>query len=474
MCATTGHHRTLCLAAFLLVGCARGADPAGRAPDARDAGRDAPADRSTPTPAPSDGAAQADVPVDMQMADPPDAPADLNSEPPAAAEGGAGAELDVTFFAFGDPQYGGGPGDKNSFHVQALNAAPDLAWPADAGLRSAGRKVGPPRGVVIAGDLTQNGQAGRNPLGEWYTGEAHTIDVSQAYGVAMANPRISAELGLFLRDYGLAGNDGLNLFKLKWPVYEGYGNHDFDVLERFAELYAGRPPAVDIVSVRNQVRSRWPGMRRFAPAQDGHYSWDWDSAHFVQLNLAGADMPGGAGMQRPRNPRNALQFLRQDLLAEVGDSCRPVLIIMHYGFDAFSAEARWWDAEQRQLLLDVLRPYNVVAILHGHVHETRAYTVSDGGKRYDVFSLGSPYYEGQPTNDGRGHFAVFRLAGRYLDAADVSWSPANPVPQMANNRDLWTGKRVADLRFQTTTRFADGWGGWSVSRETDGGVCPRP
>ena len=29
---------------------------------------------------------------------------------------------DVTFYAFGDPQYGGGADDKNTFHVAALNA----------------------------------------------------------------------------------------------------------------------------------------------------------------------------------------------------------------------------------------------------------------------------------------------------------------------------------------------------------------
>ena len=85
----------------------------------------------------------ADVPMVITEPDPPrDAPSELapDSPPPNPAA------RDVTFFAFGDPQYGGGPGDKNSFHIQALNAAPDLIWPAGAGLHSAGRQVGPPRG----------------------------------------------------------------------------------------------------------------------------------------------------------------------------------------------------------------------------------------------------------------------------------------------------------------------------------------
>ena len=118
----------------------------------------------------------------------------------------------------------------------------------------------------------------------------------------MPNPRISAELGLFLRDYGLRGDDGLNLHKLRWRVFEGYGNHDFDVLERFSLLYDGKAPAVEVVSVRNQVRSRWPEMRRFAAQDAGHYSWDWDDVHLVQLNLAPADRAAASGVQQPRDP----------------------------------------------------------------------------------------------------------------------------------------------------------------------------
>src|SRR5262245_6121596 len=61
-------------------------------------------------------------------------------------ESGSSAQ-DVTFFAFGDPQYGGGDTDKNSFNIQALNAAPSLVWPSKLGFRSAGNKIGEPRGV---------------------------------------------------------------------------------------------------------------------------------------------------------------------------------------------------------------------------------------------------------------------------------------------------------------------------------------
>jgi cytolysin (calcineurin-like family phosphatase) len=382
----------------------------------------------------------------------------------------------VTFFVFGDPQYGGGDTDKDSFNIQALNAAPTLVWPGDAGFESAGAAIGEPRGVLIAGDLTQNGQAGRDPANEWYTGDSYAIDVNVAYGASEAVPRVAAELGLFLRDYGLRGNDGLNAFVLKWRVFEGYGNHDFDILAGDPVVYGGQAPARDIVSIRNKVRATWPEMRRFAPGNAGHYSWDWDNTHFVQMNLVASDAQAtntddNSGSQAPRDPQGALAFLQQDLAAEVGASCRPVIVIMHYGFDAFSDEGRWWDETQRLAFLDVVRPYNVAAILHGHVHETRAYAMADAfGKTYDVFSLGSPFYS-QGTNNGHGHFAVFHLTDHHIDAADVSWLPANPSPDMADGKDLWTGKQLASLDFQLTTTFADGWGGWAFSKDIDTSRC---
>jgi hypothetical protein len=374
------------------------------------------------------------------------------------------AARSVTFFAFGDPQYGGGPPDKNSFHIQALNAAPALAWPA--GFSRAGLPVGDPRGVIVAGDLTQNGQAGRNPA-EWYIAERYVFDLNQHYGISVTQPRISGELGLFLSDYGLGGNDGRHAFVLRWPVFEGYGNHDFDVLEYQPQFYGGVAPARDVVSIRNQVRGKWPPVRRVAPGNAGHYSWDWDDVHFVQLNVAGADAPTNP-LQLPRDPMGALSFLEQDLAAEIGDSCRPIIVVMHYGFDPFSSEDRWWDAGQRQAFLKVLAGYkNVVALLHGHLHLTRLYQVSDeGGRSYPVFALGSPFYSSE-GNGGRGHFAVFRLSAQLIEAANVAWLPANPVLAASDGQDLWTDKRLADVAFQTETSNADGSGGWRYEKRID-------
>ena len=79
-----------------------------------------------------------------------------------------------------------------SLNIQAvaeLNAlAGNATWPSALG----GGVVQPPRGVILSGDIVDNG-------------------FTQAY-----------ELANFTRVYGLTGQDGL----LRYPLYEGRGNHD--------------------------------------------------------------------------------------------------------------------------------------------------------------------------------------------------------------------------------------------------------
>ncbi|MCP4867220.1 MAG: hypothetical protein GY898_00695 [Proteobacteria bacterium] len=247
---------------------------------------------------------------------------------------------DVTFYAFGDPQYGGGADDKNDFQVTALNAFAGAAWPD--GTPFEGDAVEDVRGVIIAGDLTQNGQDGR------------------------IEPLDSDELGRFEADYGLTGVES----RLELPVYEGYGNHDFDPDEPgdweafdWRSYYDKDPtPSADRVSERSPDRL---GLRTVAPGDDGHYSWDWDWLHLVQLNLCPADEPSDEdATSRVRDPRDALAFLEEDLAESVGDSGRPIVLMSHYGFDAFSQEPRWWTDDQKEDFLDAVDGYNV-ALLHG-------------------------------------------------------------------------------------------------------------
>ena len=298
----------------------------------------------------------------------------------------------------GDPQYGGGSSNKNTFQINAMNAFPGNAW--REGMPSDGQPVAAPRGVLIAGDLTQNGKDGRWEF--FVKGED--------------------QIGRFISDYGLTGQDGL----LHYPVYEGYGNHDFEPDEpddahlwNWRWYYGNDPtPSVDSVSERNANRV---GLTQAASGKAGHYSWDWDRVHFVNLNLFPGDEPSDDGAtSRIRDPRGALIFLKNDLQTHVGNSQRPVIIMCHYGFDSFSREARWWQDSQRELFQEAIEGYNLIAYIHGHVHGTHRYS----WQGYDIYNVGSPYYSDYNA-DGKGHFTVFRIRGTTMEVSDVAWRPEN-------------------------------------------------
>ena len=103
--------------------------------------------------------------------------------------------------------------------IDAMNNIPGTLLP-----RALGGVVGTPRGLLIAGDLTEMGQPH-----EWARFEAI---------------------------FGSSGKEG----SLHYPVYEGAGNHDVG--------YG--------TFVEEQIKRRH-GDRR--------YSWDWDALHVVCLGV---------------------------------------------------------------------------------------------------------------------------------------------------------------------------------------------
>lgn len=128
---------------------------------------------------------------------------------------------DVTFFVAADTHLGAHNIEAlNRIQIAAMNALPGRAYPLQLG-----GKVARPKGVLMAGDLTDNGR-----MSEWRT---------------------------FVKLYGLTGRDAL----LKYPLYECTGNHD-----RIALLI--RP-------VLDGVRKRHGRLE---------YSWDWQDVHIVCLD----------------------------------------------------------------------------------------------------------------------------------------------------------------------------------------------
>jgi len=260
-----------------------------------------------------------------------------------------GMGCDVTFFITTDLHYGlkqsvdNEQGNKDI--VAEMNTtAGNLNYPVSVG----GKLIEQPRGVLVAGDLTELGKESEYEGYDTYDG--------------------------FADDY-----DGL----LNYPVYEAFGNHDCTI--NGTENYTKNQ-----VKVRNQTR---PGISNVS-SNGFHYSWDWDSVHFVNLNL----YPGPQG-GRTNEAEGSIDFLVADLAANVGDSGWPVVIYHHFGMDPNSLN--WWTDGDRDTYYEAIKDYNVIAILHGHSHVLATYE----WRGIDVYDIGT---------GKSGHWAVMQITDAEL------------------------------------------------------------
>ena len=271
---------------------------------------------------------------------------------------------DITFFLVSDLHYGVSVtvAAANALTVEAMNRLAGQPYP-----KPVGGTVRSPRGVVVLGDLIDDGNAG-DAAGPW---------------------------GEFASDYDPAGRG-----RLLYPAYEGAGNHDGD---------PGRP-------VREGIRARNPKRPalRGLSADGQHYSWDWDRVHFVHLNLfpgsAGDDIINQWGTRFQGDwklPGHSLEFLVDDLKKNVGASGRPVVIFQHYGWDAWSRG--WYSARERRALGDALAGYNVPAVFWGHSHEV----MRIDWRGIPTFCVGSGQKDPAP-----GEFLVVRITPTEMTVAE--------------------------------------------------------
>jgi cytolysin (calcineurin-like family phosphatase) len=288
-------------------------------------------------------------------------------------------------------------------HVNAINRAHHHRWPhaidgSPTGLHGAGEPIALPLGLVIGGDITDDagGQVehpGR-PLAQ--PGQPHVL------------PSDSRQLVQFNQLYRqTASGEGV-----RFPVYVGLGNHDLD--------RDGPPQAFNWYreTLRRYVKlmhMRSPDYHPPVPvtsydAQSDCYSWDWGELHLVQAHRYAGDTEKGA--------IDSLPWIERDLARHASEG-RPVIVIQHYGWDSFSTERwdpakktftadgagppHWWGESQRQAAYEVLRPYNVVAVLHGHEHEN---TLRYQWRGLDVI---------KPRAAFLGGFAILRVTERFMD-----------------------------------------------------------
>ena len=146
-----------------------------------------------------------------------------DNEPIPPLSGG----MDLSFFVASDTHFGAeGIYERNKKQVMAMNSLEGTALPP-----TIGGKVSRPRGVIITGDLTDNGRPG-----QWKQ---------------------------FVELYGHTGQDGM----LNYPVYIQSGNHDRLTLWG---------------SVLHGIRQRHGRLT---------YRWRWDDVQFISLDC----YPNGFG-----------------------------------------------------------------------------------------------------------------------------------------------------------------------------------
>ena len=283
--------------------------------------------------------------------------------------------LDVTFISTSDSHYRepdnrlGHHNDLNRASIEEMNRISALAWPDNLG----GGAIARPRGVVVLGDLIDDGDRGTK------------------------GRKISEEqYKLFAADFGLDGTDGL----LKFPVFEGWGNHDGppEGKEKFGFSSQAK------IRKRNQFRKQ-KGLISNVSDNGLHYSWDWDGVHFVQLNLYPADRQGVGVHYSPvwHDPQGSLTFLKMDLAQKVGASGHPVVLMSHCGFDT-----DWWTPVDWKELYDAASNYNIVLYLYGHSGTgLRAWAPEGETKKWSCINDGQ-------TDAG---FFVIQIKGDHLRAA---------------------------------------------------------
>lgn len=286
-------------------------------------------------------------------------------------------------------------------HIAALNEVGELAWPREiggvaTGLAAAGQRIGRSLGLVIGGDMTDDG------------------------GGQGAPPHEGTQLLQFSQRY----QQGTGPDRVHMPVYVGLGNHDLDQDGPPEHLDWYRREMRDYVEInhRPSVFFKPPvPAANYDPLSDS-YSWDWGGLHLVQAHRFAGDTSKGA--------ISALPWLAADLKANAGDG-RPVILFQHYGWDPFSTERwdpaagkfddtgsgkpHWWSDDERRALSATIAGYNVVGIFHGHQHETPMIYKGDG---LDLF---------KPKAAFMGGFAVVHVTDRFMDVALAEATPRGGI-----------------------------------------------
>jgi cytolysin (calcineurin-like family phosphatase) len=365
----------------------------------------------------------------------------------AAAKPSMAGRSVTTFVFISDPQPNIAQGRNNAnerlvilSHLNdALNAldSNSVRWPDGFALTCDTERITPIDAIFIGGDLGQTGgdynamdQVIRTPLdyqGGW---------------------ELQATRHLF--QWGFQSDTDIRATRTKYPrTYFGLGNHDIQTdYHPIVPWYPNRPvyelhSPVDYWrdQMWNFICQMHAGVRvtgYAAPAYpvtaidadgDGGYDWGAHSFNYMvdlgpvdvyQMHRYGGDTDDGRS--------DGMDWLRGRLMR--GGPNRPVIIVQHYGFVTLDGHPIWTE-KQRDAFLDVLAPYNVIALLTGHTHDP-----SEFDQPVPVRGRVNPFREFRPGGAcDRGVFAAVRVSRTTLDvlfgngiSGSATWTSGGEFP----------------------------------------------
>lgn len=231
------------------------------------------------------------------------------------------------------------------------------------------------KGLIVAGDLTDNGEV--------------------------------EQFNSFKNDYGLKGD---KLIKL--PVFETSGNHDYSTGKKYNS--PNEVPVIKNIIDRNRNR-----QDVVAVGPGGQYAWKWGDVVFINLGLKPSDdetttTKKNGLIVRFTPPFDSLSFLKKTLNDKsIVNQKSKIVITAHY---SFKGPDKRFSAVERRAFYDVIKSYNVIALLHGHTHRTS--TSSWCG--IPLFTLGGI----RMVNSNKKAdvaYAVFDISEEYLQGMTVAW-----------------------------------------------------
>ncbi len=293
--------------------------------------------------------------------------------------------------------------ERNKKYASVINDIENYKWPS-------GKKVNQVKGVVIAGDITEGDtRRTRKKKFTWedemlrHEGQMH--DFESIYGT-LKNPQKS----------------------LKYPVFEGLGNHDFTILNykntKFIdeESLIKTHPVIKRLHERNEARPKDINLS-VDPLYGIHYHWYWNDVLFIHLNNMIRDKMAyeyngkkgiiydnpEPGFKRPMGNFKAFSYLTETLKNKK-KSTKGIVIISHY--PPFLHPV----ADQFPLFCNLTHFSKLqvpVLILSGHKHHS---SMTMWGNVYPSLVVGSPMTPMAMT--------LIRFDGKKFSAMDINMQEA--------------------------------------------------